>query len=451
MRTRVAAVGYTNSWPLMTRLDRITYQVMEGHPAEVARLLTEGEADVGLVPVAALLSGTDWRVVPGWCIGSEGPVKSVLLVSESPPERWTRLILDGVSRSSVALSQVLLRRGQLGCSKDLEVVHVGPGEAMDVAGPTDAALVIGDAARDLPPRFTQRVDLGERWYAWTGLPFVFAVWAGRPDLDHASIAGLRRAAIEGLAMREHLPEPDRSYVMKDIRYELDDKALCGLRRFAALAVEEGLLADKDIELYGPATRSLPRAEVGAVLVRAAQGEALDDADALALATAASTSDLVSAANLRRFSLHPKRKVSWTEGEESHVSALVIGDGEDVADRVQALLALRGSQAVTVLTSARLAYTDEDNTAANQVRWTALARLLLPQVPHVVADNEDAGIAQAMLWAGCDDWGRPADVAEAERQIRAAGFDPVERDGAFHVIGGARTTGRYAGSKSQVRT
>ena len=252
-------------------------------------------------------------------------------------------------------------------------------------------------------------------------------------------------------MREHLPEPDRSYVMEDIRYELDDKALCGLRRFAALAVEEGLLADKDIELYGPATRSLPRAEVGEVLVRAAQGEALDATDALALATHATTSDLVSAANLRRFSLHPERKVSWTEGEESRVSALVIGDGEALAKRIEALLALRGSQAVTVLTSARLAYTDEDNTAANQVRWTALARLLLPDVPHLVADNEDAGIAQALLWAGCDDWGRATDVAEAERQIRAAGFEPAERDPLFQIVGGARTTGRYAGSKSQVRT
>ena len=448
--TRVAAVGYTNAWPLLTRLDRIAYRVMEGHPAEVARLLTEGEADVGLVPVAALLSGTDWRVVPGYCIGAEGPVKSVLLVGQTAPENWTRLVLDGVSRSSVVLSQVLARRGQLGCSTDIEVVHVGPGEALDAAGPTDGALVIGDAARALPARFTSRVDLGERWHAFTGLPFVFAVWAGRPDLSHTAIAGLRRAAMEGLAMREHLPEPDRSYVIDDIRYALDDKALCGLRRFAALAVEEGLLADKDVELYGPATRSLARPDVGELLIRAARGDTLGPEHALVLALGATTSDLTNAATLRRFSLHPERRVSLTEGEEHRVSALFIGAGETVDRRVDALLALGDAHAVTVLTSTDLPYTDDDNTTANQIRWSALARLLLPRVAHIVADNEDAGIAQALLWAGCNDWGRASDVAEAERQIRAAGFDPVERNADFEVVGGARTSGKYAGSRSQVR-
>lgn len=453
MSTRVAAVGYTNAWPLLTRLDRIAYRVMEGHPAEVARLLTSGEADVGLVPVAALLDGSGWKVVPGYCIGSEGAVRSVLLASEVAPAQWTRLVLDGVSRSSVVLSQILARRGQLGCSPDIEVVHAAPGTAQRVAGPTDAALVIGEAARSLPERLLCRVDLGEVWHAWTGLPFVFAVWAGRPDLSHEAIAGLRRAAAEGLQMRDHLPEPDRSYLLRDIRYELDDKALCGLRRFAALAAEEGLLRYRDLELYGPATRFQERIDVSGLLTRAAKGEALMEEEALRLARHATTSDLCAAANLRRWSLHPARQVSWTQHEESQVSVLVFGAGEGVEERLRQLLALSSARALTLLASDALAYTDADNTAADTVRWNALARLLLPRLPHLVANPEDQGegIAQACLWAGCDDWGRASDPSKAERQIRTAGFEPVLRDASFQVLGGALTSGRYAGSKSQELT
>ena len=110
---RVAAVGYTNAWPLLTRLDRIRYQVTERHPAQVAELLASGQADVGLVPVAAMLSDGDYKVIPGWCIGAEGPVHSVLLVAETPPEEWTAVALDGVSRTSVALSKLLLTEGPL--------------------------------------------------------------------------------------------------------------------------------------------------------------------------------------------------------------------------------------------------------------------------------------------------------------------------------------------------
>ena len=450
MSTRVAAVGYTNAWPLLTRLDRIAYRVIEGHPAEVARLLRSGDADVGLVPVAALLDGSGWKVVPGYCIGSEGAVRSVLLVSERPPSEWTRLVLDGVSRSSVVLAQILARRGRLGCPADLQVVHAAPGTALEVAGQSDAALVIGDAARELPERLSVRVDLGQVWHAWTGLPFVFAVWAGRPDLEQEAIAGLRRAALEGLAMRTWLPEPDRSYLLHDIRYELDDKALCGLRRFAALAADEGLLPDRDLELYGPATRLRERVDVSELLSKGARGEALGAEEALRLAEHATTSDLCAAANLRRWSLHPARQVSWTQQEETQVSVLVFGASETVQERMRQLLALSGAKALTLLASDALPYTDADNTAADTVRWTALARLVLPDVAHLVANPADQGegIAQACLWAGCDDWGRATDPTEAERQIRTAGFDPVPRDADFTVLGGALTGARYPGSRSQ---
>ncbi len=53
----------------------------------------------------------------------------------------------------------------------------------------DAALLIGDAALAVDPSEISipLMDLGREWVDWTGLPMVFAVWAGRdaaqwPDL-----------------------------------------------------------------------------------------------------------------------------------------------------------------------------------------------------------------------------------------------------------------------------
>ena len=179
---RIGSVGYLNAKPLTVAIDRSRYEVEEHVPSEVARRLHGGEVDVALVPVAAVFAQDGWRIVPGVCIGCEGPVHSVLLVGERPPEEWTTLVLDGESRTSAMLTKVLLS-GPLGERlSGIEVVDGPAGCGRDRARGTTGALVIGDAARELPARLQHTIDLGEEWHNWTGHPFVFAVWAGRPDL-----------------------------------------------------------------------------------------------------------------------------------------------------------------------------------------------------------------------------------------------------------------------------
>ena len=50
------------------------------------------------------------------------------------------------------------------------------------AGACDAALIIGDPALYLDHRGARlrKIDLGDEWTRLTGLPFVWAFWAGRP-------------------------------------------------------------------------------------------------------------------------------------------------------------------------------------------------------------------------------------------------------------------------------
>ena len=90
---------------LVKHLDRSVHEVIEGHPSEIAALLQRGEVDL-VCSSGCGVSGPSLRVNGG--IGAEGPVDSVFLVAETPPERWTSVALDGVSRTSVVLSQLLL-------------------------------------------------------------------------------------------------------------------------------------------------------------------------------------------------------------------------------------------------------------------------------------------------------------------------------------------------------
>ncbi len=131
--TRIATVSYLNARPLTSRLDRSRFEILEGHPSEIADLLRRGEVDVALVPVAAALSDGDYRLLGEHCIGADGPVASVLLVAETPPEAWTEVVLDGVSRTSVTLARLILAEGPL-------------------AARVRADLVVRDGAKGCAPR-----------------------------------------------------------------------------------------------------------------------------------------------------------------------------------------------------------------------------------------------------------------------------------------------------------
>jgi cyclic dehypoxanthinyl futalosine synthase len=305
---KVACVGYTNAWPLTRYLDSAQFEMLHCVPSEAARLLRTGDADVGLVPVAALFNDDDYRIVPGYCIGCDGDVQSVLLVGETPVEEWDSVALDGESRTSVLLAQILLR-GPLG-RPDVRVFPVDAGTGAFHAQGRTGAVVIGDAARNLPDRLTTRIDLGRVWKEWTGLPFVFAVWAGRPGLSEQAIAGVRAAAIAGLPERLVAPEADRAYLTEAIRYELDDRALMGLRRFAALGRRAGLMAREDVRLFGPQATARRRPDLDSLLARGAEGGRLTLEEGVRLETEARLEDIGNAAHLRRLALHPGPEVTY---------------------------------------------------------------------------------------------------------------------------------------------
>jgi predicted solute-binding protein len=177
----VCAVSYLNTVPLVWGLlrdaaQRDLFDLRFALPSACADQLASGEADIGIVPVIEMgRQKLDFFHNCG--IASLGPVRSILLISQVPFDQIKTLATDSGSRTSVMLARIILTE-KFGCDPQL-ISHTPDLPAMLKLA--DAALLIGDAALRVDPAALPfaTLDLGEQWTELTGLPMVFAVWAGR--------------------------------------------------------------------------------------------------------------------------------------------------------------------------------------------------------------------------------------------------------------------------------
>ena len=259
---RVGGVTYLNAWPVLygLMLGREPAQIRMDVPAVLADKLVSRRLDLALAPVATLALRPGFTLAPGICIGADGPVASVLVVSERPVEDLSRLLLDTQSRTSVVLAQLVtthLRKGRALAVEPADHARI----AREVRGDT-GAVVIGDRALALRDRYPHVLDLGEAWRSWTGLPFVFAAWIAQRDvLDEALCEILARSLGHGLAARReiaHLWAAQHGgdaafyehYLTAHIKYRLDDDYRAGLAEFLARGRAAGLLAPVALSFYG---------------------------------------------------------------------------------------------------------------------------------------------------------------------------------------------------------
>jgi chorismate dehydratase len=248
---RLGAVNYLNVRPLVYGLDaRADVSLRFDVPSTCARLLADGEIDLGMVPSITYADRPDDRIVPGVCIGSDGPVASVALFARKPMRDVRRIALDTSSRTSAALVRIVCRR-VFQITPDFQACGPEIGSMLDVA---DAALLIGDPALfyDPPPGVT-KVDLGAVWSEMTGLPFVWAFWSGRPDaadastvrvLQDAANAGARH--IDDIARAYVAATPNRvalaaRYLRENLVFSLGPREHLGLKTYYREAADAGLI------------------------------------------------------------------------------------------------------------------------------------------------------------------------------------------------------------------
>ena len=262
---RVGAVNNLNTKPLIERLPDFapSIDLSLALPSRLADQLAAGEIDVGLIPVVEFFRGDNYTFVPNIAIGSRGPVLSVTLFSRVPWPEIRSVTLDEGSRTSAALTQILLTK-RYGLRPRLEQLPIdAPAEGLG----TDAVLLIGDLAmRACLPGYRFAYDLGQEWTDWTGLPFVYALWAVRGGVElgevesafhkakeyglaHAGVIAQREAGVLGLD-----PGYCRRYLQTVIRYDLGPRELAGMRRFHELCEEVGLVGIAACGVAGGAAR-----------------------------------------------------------------------------------------------------------------------------------------------------------------------------------------------------
>jgi chorismate dehydratase len=242
-KPRLAAVSYLNTLPLVWGFQagpqRDAVKLEFFLPAECADRTADGRADLGLAPVIES-SRRGLPLVGDVGIACRGPVRSILLVTKTAPERIRTLAVDYGSRTSVMLARILLKE-RFGVD-DADLVSMAPNLDPMLAA-ADAALIIGDAALKIDPARLSypSLDLGEEWWKLTGLPMVFAIWAGRSQplplrgsyeygRDHMDEYLAAEAARRGID-----PGFARDYLTHVIRYDIGPEERRGLDQYLTLA------------------------------------------------------------------------------------------------------------------------------------------------------------------------------------------------------------------------
>jgi chorismate dehydratase len=248
---RIGAVAYLNSKPLIEGLSDLLpeAELSLDYPSRLAEDLEAGQLHVALIPSIEVLRHPEYEIISDACVATRGPVMSVKLYSRVPLGEIQSLALDAGSRTSVVLARIMLEE-RFGVSPQLQPL---PFERSLSSTETDAVLLIGDRAMHLPEEpFAVTWDLGEEWLRWTGLPFVFAVWAAKGGIElahveealgHARDLGVKRAA--EIARREspilEISEATAyHYLTKNLHFRLGPAERSGLRLFSALSARLGL-------------------------------------------------------------------------------------------------------------------------------------------------------------------------------------------------------------------
>ena len=250
-KLRISVVSYLNTVPLVWGMQhgeqRGLFDLSFAIPAECADRLEDGRADIGIVP-AVELNRQKLQIIRGCGVACHGPVRSILLISKVPFAEIRTLATDSTSRTSVALSRIILSR-KYGVEPQHwpQAPHIGK-----MLARADAALLIGDTALLLDPATLpfHVLDLGQEWTEMTGLPMVFAVWAARDEVPRQYPRPFLDSLRFGLEhmddiVREWqaklgLPETlVREYLTRNIVFELGDREYAGLTTFLQYASELG--------------------------------------------------------------------------------------------------------------------------------------------------------------------------------------------------------------------
>lgn len=203
-KVKVSVVSYTNSLPFVYGLENYegekNFELEKDIPSLCANKLVNDKVDVGLVPVAVIPELKEHYIISDYCIGADGEVASVLLLSDVPLNEIKMVLLDFHSRTSIQLVQVLSRNYW----KIAPIWKKTTENFISHISGTTAAVLIGDRTFALKGKYKYAYDLADEWKKFTGLPFVFAAWVANKKLPEVFLTSFSNAIHFGIANKEEV-------------------------------------------------------------------------------------------------------------------------------------------------------------------------------------------------------------------------------------------------------
>ena len=253
-KIKIGIVNYLNTKPLLYGIAqspiRNEIDLVPDYPSNIATMLLENRIDAGLVPVAIIPRLSEAHIITDYCIGCDGPVASVCVLSNVPLGQIKKLLIDYQSRTSANLVKILVRKHW---KIEVEIADTKADYRDQIKGST-AGLVIGDRCLEYRSQVPYAYDLGEAWKDFTGLPFVFAAWVSNKRLPDEFIHDFNQAnklgveSIDEVVAENNFPYySSETYFRNNINYQLNAEKKKGLELFLKYLAELTISERKEVK------------------------------------------------------------------------------------------------------------------------------------------------------------------------------------------------------------
>jgi len=277
-KLKIGRIPYANLFPLFyyleTECNHSEYKFIKGVPAKLNKMLREGKLDISpSSSIEYLRNKNKYQVLPWFSISSFGPIKSILLFSKRPIHELggKTIAVSSESETSTALLKIVLKEF---LSLKCNYKTISRRSVKNILSSFPAVLHIGDTAmieakklsavsyQQSPPNSKLLTpnsglyiyDLGELWFKYTGLPFVFALWIVSKKAAEEKKELIKEISYDLIGAKKYankkfssiakeapqkkwLSEKELVDYWKTISYDFTEKHLEGLKLFEIYALK----------------------------------------------------------------------------------------------------------------------------------------------------------------------------------------------------------------------
>ncbi|UOF94457.1 MAG: hypothetical protein IR527_00380 [Bacteroides sp.] len=230
---KISAIKYINSLPFIYGITKYknfinNIKLLCDNPNNLRSFILNNDVDISLCPTGMIKELNNYNIISNFCISSFKYVKSVILVSNYLLKDIKSIQLDKESCTSNYLLKILLNF--YWNKNNIEYKYDNTN--------TDAYLMIGDKAlmNYNSKKFTYYIDLSYEWYKFTKLPFVFALWVGKNNLERKTIKTFNKSLQYGInsIKNNKLKIETKSYydyIKNNIQYKMNYSKKLSLKLF----------------------------------------------------------------------------------------------------------------------------------------------------------------------------------------------------------------------------